>query len=367
MSFDVALDRLVQTMRGQRRSPSTVYEYARVLRRLHAAYDLEQSAAAFAAWHAEAVRRFEREEISASKVRNEHVALRVFFDAAGVRPNPARGARVLPRGEWEPRPIPLSDIAKLMDAVPLRDAAGYLDPDGLRDRAILECTYNGLRRVEICRLTTEHVVYSAEERTIVLRVLGKATRGHPGGKWREVPLAPHSAEVLAWYLLVLHVRLADRNAWLREFQAQLAARKEDPALAPLLAVDRLVRKRLQGEPPQPLFGVQSLRMIDGQWSPAHRRMEGGTWRDARWPLRGRMVDEIFAKYRDRAGLPAKYGPHALRHSCATELLRQKVDIRKIGEILGHSSPMVTQLYTKVVLDIKAEAMRSLPSAGRRVS
>jgi integrase/recombinase XerD len=44
-----------------------------------------------------------------------------------------------------------------------------------------------------------------------------------------------------------------------------------------------------------------------------------------------------------------YGPHALRHSCATHLLAQGLSLKEIGDHLGHQSPETTRLYAKVDL------------------
>jgi site-specific recombinase XerD len=45
-----------------------------------------------------------------------------------------------------------------------------------------------------------------------------------------------------------------------------------------------------------------------------------------------------------------HGPHALRHACATHLLRQGLSLQQIGDYLGHRDPESTRLYAKVDLD-----------------
>jgi len=42
-----------------------------------------------------------------------------------------------------------------------------------------------------------------------------------------------------------------------------------------------------------------------------------------------------------------YGPHSLRHACATHLLDEGFSLKEIGDQLGHSSPTSAQIYAKV--------------------
>ena len=55
--------------------------------------------------------------------------------------------------------------------------------------------------------------------------------------------------------------------------------------------------------------------------------------------------------------------HALRHTCATHLLRGGADIRHVQEILGHRHVTTTALYTRVALvDLRQLFTQSHPRA-----
>ncbi len=155
---------------------------------------------------------------------------------------------------------------------------------GIRDRAILETLFStGLRVSELVSLNKDQVNLDKGE----FGVIGK------GGKARVVFLSERAKEWLKKYL----------------------DKRTDP-FRPLFV-------RYSGPKPPPNLTDEKMR------------------------LSVRSVERIVDKYRVKAGIPLRIGPHVLRHSFASDLLSHGADLRSVQEMLGHKNIATTQIYTHV--------------------
>lgn len=166
----------------------------------------------------------------------------------------------------------------------LFDSVDTTDIRGLRDRAILEVLFStGLRVSELVSLNRDQINFDSGE----FGVIGK------GGKARVVFLSKRA----------------------KEFLQQYFAMRDDPY--------------------RPLF----LRYS------GPKAEEGLT--DEKSRLSVRSVERMIDKYRKKANILFRIGPHVLRHSYATDLLSHGADLRSVQEMLGHKNISTTQIYTHV--------------------
>ncbi len=158
------------------------------------------------------------------------------------------------------------------------------DERGVRDRAILEVLFStGLRVSELAGLNKEHISFHTNE----FNVMGK------GGKNRVVFLTKNAKE------------------WLQKY---LGMRKDN--LAPLFI-------HYSGPKDKEELSIEKGR------------------------LSVRSIERMVDKYRKKSGILDKIGPHALRHSFATDLLSHGADLRSVQALLGHKNIATTQIYTHV--------------------
>lgn len=258
----------------------------------------------------------------ASSLARKLSSLRSFFrfmQRQGViAANPARGVRSPKRKKSIPRALDVDATFRLVEAptqpAPRRgddDAAAGAQPAlRARDAAILELLYaSGLRVSECCALDLGDIDSARYETSLITVRRGK------GGKERLVPIGKKANEALAVYLAV---------------RPELFHPEEGRADHAALFVNYRGRR-----------------------------------------LTARSVQRNMQRYVLESSSP-RATPHALRHSFATHLLDEGVDLRSIQELLGHASLASTQVYTKVSLDHlmsvydsahpRAHADRKAPSA-----
>ena len=163
----------------------------------------------------------------------------------------------------------------------------------LRDTAILELFYaTGMRLSELVDLN----IGSVNEKEMLVKVIGK------GKKERIVPFGKPAKDAVFKYLKKRKLN------WKSPLNTPLFCSWHEKRIA-----NRTVQEILKDY----LFQV----MYDGK----------------------RQKDNNKDKNKEPDGT----NPHTLRHTFATHLLEENVDIRLIQELLGHSSVSSTQLYTNV--------------------
>tara|TARA_B100002003_G_scaffold164879_1_gene153081 strand:- start:954 stop:1799 length:846 start_codon:yes stop_codon:yes gene_type:complete len=121
-----------------------------------------------------------------------------------------------------------------------------------------------------------------------------------------------------------------------------------------------------------LLSPELQKILRQWWRTAHAKgkMLKGGWlfpaKDLVNPMGVRQLNHACHAAAKSAGLDKQVSMHTLRHSFATHLLEQNVDIRVIQELLGHKKLNTTALYTQVATatlrDVKSplDALKKKP-------
>ena len=108
-----------------------------------------------------------------------------------------------------------------------------------------------------------------------------------------------------------------------------------------------------------MLSPQLLELLRDWWRIARPAVWMFPGRDRISPMTTRQLNRVCHMAAERAGLPSWVAPHTLRHSFATHLLEQNIDVRVIQVLLGHAKLDTTARYTQVATNIIREVMSPL--------
>jgi site-specific recombinase XerD len=110
-----------------------------------------------------------------------------------------------------------------------------------------------------------------------------------------------------------------------------------------------------------MLSPQLLELLRDWWQAARPQVWLFPGQNPINPMTPRQLNRAVTAAKTLAGISKRVSPHTLRHSFATHLLEQGVDIRVIQVLLGHAKLETTALYTRVavntVRDIKSPLER----------
>jgi integrase/recombinase XerD len=108
-----------------------------------------------------------------------------------------------------------------------------------------------------------------------------------------------------------------------------------------------------------MLSVSLLELLRAWWRAA--RPQGWLFpgRDPAQPMTTRQLNRACHAAAEAAGIEKNVSPHTLRHSFATHLLEQNVDVRVIQVLLGHAKLDSTALYTRVATKTIQQVMSPL--------
>jgi integrase/recombinase XerD len=103
--------------------------------------------------------------------------------------------------------------------------------------------------------------------------------------------------------------------------------------------------------------LQLLRLYYKDYNPKDFLFEG----QKGFQYTGASILKVVDQAAKRANIAQKVTPHMLRHSFATHLLEDGTDLRKIQNLLGHSSLKTTEVYTHLAINYQVDINNPLDS------
>ena len=99
-----------------------------------------------------------------------------------------------------------------------------------------------------------------------------------------------------------------------------------------------------------MLSPQLLELLRDWWRAARPQVWLFPGQNPINPVTPRQLNRAVTAAKNLAGISKRVSPHTLRHSFATHLLEQGVDIRVIQVLLGHAKLETTALYTRVAVN-----------------
>jgi integrase/recombinase XerD len=112
-----------------------------------------------------------------------------------------------------------------------------------------------------------------------------------------------------------------------------------------------------------MLSPQLLELLRDWWRAARPQVWIFPGQNPINPMTPRQLNRAVTAAKNLAGISKRISPHTLRHSFATHLLEQGVDIRVIQVLLGHAKLETTALYTRVAVNTARDVKSPLERLG----
>ena len=112
-----------------------------------------------------------------------------------------------------------------------------------------------------------------------------------------------------------------------------------------------------------MLSPQLLELLRDWWQAARPQVWLFPGQNPINPMTPRQLNRAVHAAKTLAGISKRVSPHTLRHSFATHLLEQGVDIRVIQVLLGHAKLETTALYTRVAVNTIRDVKSPLERLG----